>query len=76
MPNQLLWPIAKNVGKQIAKNVIFPKSLNKNEDLVVDEMSDPNSPMNKNIYQWTDEDFNKAWYLRHLIDIIRLYKIK
>ncbi len=60
MPNPLLWPIAKNVGKQIAKNVIFPKSLNKNEDLVVDEMSDPNSPMNKNIYQWTDEDFNKA----------------
>ena len=60
MPNPLLWPIAKNVGKQIAKNVIFPKPLNQNEDLVVNEMVKSDSPMNKDVSLWTDEDFNKA----------------
>ena len=38
MPNPLLWPVTKNVGKRILKDAFFPKALNQNEDLVVNEM--------------------------------------
>ena len=60
MPNPLLWPVTRKVGTQLLKQAVFPKTLNKHEDLVVKEMSNKSSPMHKNVSKWTDRDLNKA----------------
>ena len=36
------------------------KPLNENEDIVMNELSKPNSPSRKDVSLWTEQDYNNA----------------
>lgn len=36
------------------------KPLNENEDIVMNELSKPNSPARKDVSSWTEQDYNNA----------------
>lgn len=52
---------AQFLAKKYVQNKILPiKSVNEGEDLVIEEMKNPNSPMLKSVEEWTDWDKFRA----------------
>ena len=52
--------IANQIRKRVIKRILSPKPLNVGEDLVVEEMKKKNSPMHKDVFQWTERDKSRA----------------
>ena len=45
---------------QLVVKTLWPKNLNDGENEVIEEMKDPNSPMLKDVSEWTDDDRHRA----------------
>lgn len=62
--------LARQAQKQVLKTAITKstglddflgiKPLNENEDIVMNELSKPNSPARKDVSLWTEQDYNNA----------------
>ena len=65
MEVKMVYPLLITAGqwgvRKAIKSTLLPvKNLNQGENEVIEEMKNPNSPMMKDVSEWTDEDRHRA----------------